>query len=141
MNREQAKAKMKEGEKLTHYYFSPEEWVSYKDGKVLTEEDYLHDWDEFWSHREDEYFDDNWSLYGEEDPLGIKHIDTETFMLTNPYFREAGFMLEDWAKDCKPLKRGHYEGIRKEAKISNNSQCTCGSGKKYKRCCKQITNI
>ena len=29
--------------------------------------------------------------------------------------------------------------VRKEPKISNNALCTCGSGKKYKKCCKFAT--
>lgn len=37
----------------------------------------------------------------------------------------------------KPLKRGYYDSVRTEPKIGRNTECSCGSGKKYKRCCMQ----
>ena len=36
---------------------------------------------------------------------------------------------------AKPLKRGHYEDVRREVKPSRNEPCPCGSNKKYKHCC------
>jgi len=51
----------------------------------------------------------------------------EVYYLTNPY------RLEEYIH--KPLKRGHYVSVRTEPKIGRNEPCTCGSGKKYKKCC------
>lgn len=39
-------------------------------------------------------------------------------------------------KKTKPLKRGYYANIRTDVKIGRNEPCPCGSGKKYKYCCK-----
>ncbi len=35
----------------------------------------------------------------------------------------------------KSKYQGTYVGVRTEPKIKRNSQCTCGSGLKYKKCC------
>ena len=64
MTKEQAKQAMCEGKKVTHTYFDVNEWITMKDGKVLTEEGYLHDADEFWSYRTGTGFDDSYSIYG-----------------------------------------------------------------------------
>ena len=34
------------------------------------------------------------------------------------------------------MNRNHTPFVRDERKIGNNELCTCGSGKKYKKCCK-----
>ena len=41
-------------------------------------------------------------------------------------------VVQDKKEDDKPEKK---ISIEKKQKISRNSPCTCGSGKKYKHCC------
>lgn len=36
----------------------------------------------------------------------------------------------------KAERLAHIEPVRTESKIRNNEPCPCGSGKKYKKCCK-----
>ena len=40
---------MLEGKRVTHKYFTPEEWVSMEDGMIVTEDGYNFDPDEFWN--------------------------------------------------------------------------------------------
>jgi uncharacterized protein YchJ len=36
----------------------------------------------------------------------------------------------------KAQRAAHIEPVRTEPKIQNNEPCPCGSGKKFKKCCK-----
>jgi hypothetical protein len=63
MTREEAKEQMRLGNKVTHEYFSPDEWISEKDGKVLTEEGYLHNTTMFWNYKTAVSFDNGWELF------------------------------------------------------------------------------
>ena len=62
-----------------------------------------------------------------DEKFAFEHIDP--YVLDNPY------SLRDYLPHAKPLKRGHYAPIRTEDKVPRNSLCSCGSGKKYKKCC------
>ena len=67
MSREDAIKLMKEGKKLTHSYFSFDEWITMKksfiegwmihleDGVICTPE-------EFWKHRTEKEWDINWKI-------------------------------------------------------------------------------
>lgn len=63
MNKKEALLAMQEGKKVTHTYFTDEEWMSMKDGKILTEEGYLHPFLEYWSYRTAPGWEDGYSLY------------------------------------------------------------------------------
>jgi len=52
MNKQEAIEAMKAGKKVTHRYFSSDEWMTIKDGKIETEEGYLHNSIQFWSYRQ-----------------------------------------------------------------------------------------
>lgn len=55
------------------------------------------------------------------------------------YKYEAPFLHQNpWAGDLtkKQLAAKDTEPVRTEPKIQNNEPCPCGSGKKYKKCCK-----
>lgn len=55
----------------------------------------------------------------------------KTFMITDPYLEFRDNIYTDWANHPKPPQ------FRREApKVHNNDPCTCGSGKKFKKCCK-----
>ena len=62
MNKEQAKLALKAGRKITHKYFSDNEFV-YMDGNKLTDEKGLIlKWDEFWLYRNNLIFDKDWDI-------------------------------------------------------------------------------
>lgn len=63
MTKQEAIQAMEKGEKVTHTYFSPDEWITIQNGSILTEEGYLIYQDEFWSYRENSYFNEGWELY------------------------------------------------------------------------------
>ena len=63
MNKEEAIKAMQEGKKITHTSFTDEEWMTMKDGKILTEEGYLHPWVDFWYWRQEPIWEKNYSLY------------------------------------------------------------------------------
>jgi uncharacterized protein YchJ len=51
----------------------------------------------------------------------------------------AGYNDASRASSIEPLPSFNYENeqtyVRDEKKIGRNEPCTCGSGKKYKKCC------
>ena len=56
---------MEQGFKLTHEYFTFDEWITYgRRGMILTEEGYLHRSVEFWKDRS-KAFDTGWSIFKE----------------------------------------------------------------------------
>lgn len=63
MTKQEAIHAMSEGKKVTHYFFTPEEWVTCKGNKMLTEEGYEHDPYEFWSWRKGADWNEGWELY------------------------------------------------------------------------------
>lgn len=55
----------------------------------------------------------------------------ETFLITDPYLEFRDNIYTDYANHPKPPQ------FKREApKVHNNDPCTCGSGKKFKKCCK-----
>ena len=63
MSREEAKQAMSAGKKITHRYFSPNEWATMENGEVVLEDGVRCDPDEFWRWRAKPMFDNDWSLY------------------------------------------------------------------------------
>ena len=54
---------MKEGKKLTHRYFSPNEWVTIENNSILFEDGCECSQQLFWYDRKNEYWNDDWSLF------------------------------------------------------------------------------
>jgi hypothetical protein len=67
MTKEDAKNAMKSGQKVTHRYFSPEEFVtSNADGSLYTFEDGCTVSEElFWQDRSIKQWDSDWSIYND----------------------------------------------------------------------------
>lgn len=67
MTKEEAIQAMKEGKKVTHRYFSENEWIlyDYDTLKILTEEGYRHNPIEFWSFRQGPEWEQDWELWSE----------------------------------------------------------------------------
>jgi len=65
MNKAEAIEKMKAGVKMTHRHFSPEEWVTMQDGKIVLEDGVKCSPLEFWRWRTDSSYDNDWDLFEE----------------------------------------------------------------------------
>lgn len=65
MNKDEAIAAMKRGERVRHKYFSPDEWMTYKDGYFHFEDGVKCTPEFFWMDRTQSYWDFDWSLAGE----------------------------------------------------------------------------
>ena len=63
MTRAEAIKAMREGKKVTHKYFTPEEWATQKDGMVLLEDGVECSPIEFWAYRRSPMFDNDWELW------------------------------------------------------------------------------
>jgi hypothetical protein len=63
MNKEYAIKAMKEGKKVTHRHFTPDEWITVKGGYYEFEDGCLCTPDQFWSLRIDGSWSENWSLF------------------------------------------------------------------------------
>jgi len=62
-----------------------------------------------------------------ENPLFPEYEKEMKVVLTNPY---------EHLKFADGIGANVPQYIRKDPKINNNDRCPCGSGKKYKKCCK-----
>jgi len=63
MTKEQAIQLMCDGNKITHRYFSPDEWVTMVGDKIHLEDGVVCDPEEFWKWRKDKMWDDGWSIF------------------------------------------------------------------------------
>jgi hypothetical protein len=63
MTRTEAIKAMREGKKVTHKYFSPEEWATQENGKILLEDGVRCSPYEFWKWRQDAEFDVDWEIF------------------------------------------------------------------------------
>jgi hypothetical protein len=66
MTRYEAAQALKAGKKLTHKYFSPDEWVKGDGvGYYRMEDDVRCSAAEFWKYRQQAWFNYNWEIYNE----------------------------------------------------------------------------
>jgi len=66
MNKNEAILAMREGKKVRHDYFSPDEWMTMTpDGKILLEDGVICSQKEFWQWRVEKQWDTGWELYTE----------------------------------------------------------------------------
>jgi len=65
MTREEAKIAMSEGKKVTHRFFTPEEWATEIDGEIHLEDGVVCSKKHFWENREQKFFDLGWELFNE----------------------------------------------------------------------------
>jgi len=65
MTKKEAIVLCRSGQKITHGYFSDDEFVEYKDGQFVTEDGCrmgrIHD--KFWTIRTGGFWEDNWCIY------------------------------------------------------------------------------
>jgi hypothetical protein len=76
MTKAEAIQSMKEGNKVTHRFFSPNEWMSSdaRGGQYTFEDGVKCSWFEFWQWRTDRYWLDGFSLFNSEQ--SVKECDT-----------------------------------------------------------------
>ena len=63
MTRTEAIKAMREGKKVTHKYFSREEWATQSHGLILLEDGVKCSPSEFWTDRQSELFANDWSIW------------------------------------------------------------------------------
>lgn len=65
MTKEEAKQALREGKKLTHRYFSDNEYI-YAKGNIIFSEDGVNHGFDFWNLRPDEWWNDGWEIFVEK---------------------------------------------------------------------------
>ena len=68
MTKLEAIAAMREGKKVTHRYFTENEWITMQGYMIVTEEGYKTPNYMFWKDRQIPAFDDGWSIFYEQEP-------------------------------------------------------------------------
>jgi hypothetical protein len=63
MTREEAQQAALYGEKITHEFFSKNEYVTVTGHTFFDENDYELDWDDFWNIRSSERWQNDWKIY------------------------------------------------------------------------------
>jgi hypothetical protein len=64
MTKEEAIQEMRAGKKVTHRYFSPEEWVTMgTEGQIVLEDGVECSPEEFWQWRTDDSYKTDWELW------------------------------------------------------------------------------
>lgn len=65
MTRGEAIKAMREGKKVTHKYFSPDEWATQVNGLIHLEDGVRCEPNEFWKYRQQEFFNEGWEIFKE----------------------------------------------------------------------------
>ncbi len=63
MTKSEAIKAMREGVKVTHRYFTNDEFIKMESNKIIDENDCILCPDEFWSYRTNAWFDSGWSIF------------------------------------------------------------------------------
>jgi hypothetical protein len=63
MNKAEAIQAMREGKKVTHRYFSPDEWMTMEGGQIVLEDGVRCSQSFFWADRTATFWDDGYSLF------------------------------------------------------------------------------
>lgn len=67
LSREQAIEAMQRGEKVTHRFFTDEEYIIMRGDRIVDENDNSISVIEFWSFRYQPYWSENWSIFKERE--------------------------------------------------------------------------
>lgn len=66
MTQDEAKQAARKGQKITHTYFSSNEFVTVEKGILKDENDYHLNWDEFWEIRSGASWQRDWDIFKEK---------------------------------------------------------------------------
>ena len=69
MTKQEAIAHMKEGKKITHRYFSDDEWMTMEGNMVILEDGVKCTSEMFWSDRNDNSWSDGYALFSDEERI------------------------------------------------------------------------
>lgn len=140
MTLQEAKEALSQGFKIRHYHFADNEYIQNVNGQYFFEDGVAFSWGEFFRWRNKEAFMHSWEVIdsvkaGTPDAItttalteGRKAIvvdDEKTYQITNK--------VMPWDEEEKIIIPPPY--IRASKKVYPNDPCTCGSGKKFKKCC------
>ena len=64
MTKQEALKEMKKGKKISHFLFSPEEWMTIEGNKIKLEDGVICSQSEFWKWRTDENWNDGYQFWG-----------------------------------------------------------------------------
>jgi hypothetical protein len=103
MHKQQAIQEMMLGKKVTHRYFSPDEYITMDKGLIYTEEGYSTTADLFWEDRQGKEWENDWSLFDKDLPSTNKQ----------PTDREKALAWWDSLKD-KEMYSIFHEGCTPE---------------------------
>lgn len=133
MNKKEAIKAMQAGEKITHTYFSPEEWMTIdNDGKILLEDGVRCSRSEFFNkERSGPDWEEGYSIWKEptkEEPIPKKHPSRSVDVYVPGDLEVVKGQNSGWTMK------------RKYPKPGRNQPCPCGSGIKFKNCNHQKQN-
>lgn len=83
MTKTEAIQAMQEGKKVTHRYFSPDEYIRSDGRRIYTEENYSCTHYEFWAMRDGEAWETDWELFTKDTPYGSMPISRDTYKHTD----------------------------------------------------------
>lgn len=63
MTKQETLKAMQDGKKVSHRFFSPDEWISIKNNEIITEEGYSCPIEEFFHFRSDNLWENGYDLY------------------------------------------------------------------------------
>jgi hypothetical protein len=63
MTKNEAIKEMEKGNKVTHQYFTPDEWATMENGEIVLEDGVRCSPYEFWRWRDTPSFDEGWELF------------------------------------------------------------------------------
>lgn len=70
MNKTEAKAALKQGIRVRHNLFEPEEWIEKHSGELaidlINQAGHIMDWYDFWKYRDQPYFEEGWEMIPDE---------------------------------------------------------------------------
>lgn len=72
MTKQEAIEAMRQRKKVTHSYFTDDEFIKMEKGKIVTEEGYSAPPEEFWKYRQSVWWNEGWELFEEKDTT--KHL-------------------------------------------------------------------
>lgn len=143
MTKQEAYQEMLAGHKMCHTHYTDDEFVFINEnGEFETEDGYTHGGvnDEFWSIYQK--WDDGWSYYDagntDVDITRIaKHISNDPYVyVLRSGIEELDYIRRSEAPTTAQIKDAERtKPVQSKSVINRNDVCSCGSGKKFKKCC------
>lgn len=132
MTKQEAYQKMLTGHKMWHEHYTDDEFVFINEnGEFETEDGYTHGGvnDEFWTVYQK--WEDGWYYKNENDLIFDKHDNVYTLTnIPHDYETPHGKPTKSQLKNAEKTK-----SVQPKSQLNRNALCSCGSGKKFKKCC------